>query len=305
MAKKMALGRGLGALIEDAETPQKRAEAREIREGQETNDSIQEIDINKIEANPFQPRTTFDEETLHELSESIKKLGIIQPLTVRKVDGKYQLISGERRLRAAKMAGLKTIPAFIRTANDQGMLEMALVENIQRENLDAIEIAISYQRLIDECKLTHDNLSDRVGKKRATVTNYLRLLKLPGEIQIGLKERKLGMGHARAILSVEDKEKQIDLYHTITENELSVRKTEELAKLLSEPMQPASKKKDPKTASEVTPELAELEQKLQNIFGWGVEVKPGKKGSGRIVINYRTAGELDELMEKVNRFGSK
>ncbi|MDY0199915.1 MAG: ParB/RepB/Spo0J family partition protein [Bacteroidales bacterium] len=298
----MALGRGLGALIEGAETPQERAAAKGENE---SNDSIKEISINKIEANPFQPRTSFDQEALQELSESIKELGIIQPLTIREINGQYQLISGERRLRAAKMAGLKSVPAFIRTANDQGMLEMALVENIQRENLDAIEVAISYQRLIDECKLTHDNLSERVGKKRATVTNYLRLLKLPAEIQIGLKERKLSMGHARALISLEGKENQIDLYHTITENDLSVRKTEELAKLLSQPLQPSPKKKTPETTDQVPPELIELEEKLQDVFGWGVEVKPGKKGAGKIVINYRSPGELDELMERVNNFSSK
>ena len=303
----MALGRGLGALIEDAETPQKRAETRENRESKgenEANDLVKEISINKIEANPFQPRTTFDQEALQELSDSIKELGIIQPLTVREIDGEYQLISGERRLRAAKMAGLTRIPAFIRTANDQGMLEMALVENIQRENLDAVEVAISYQRLIDECKLTHDNLSERVGKKRATVTNYLRLLKLPAEIQLGLKERKLSMGHARALISLENKENQIDLYNSIIENDLSVRKTEELAKLLSTPIKPA-KKKESEVATDSTPELIELEQKLQDVFGWGVEVKPGKKGSGKIVINYRSPGELDELMERVTNLSSK
>lgn len=302
MVKKMALGRGLGALIEGAETPQERAAAKGENE---SNDSVKEISVSKIEANPFQPRTSFDQEALQELSESIRELGIIQPLTIREINGQYQLISGERRLRAAKMAGLKTVPAFIRTANDQGMLEMALVENIQRENLDAIEVAISYQRLIDECKLTHDNLSERVGKKRATVTNYLRLLKLPAEIQIGLKERKLSMGHARALISLEGKENQIDLYHTITENDLSVRKTEELAKLLSQPLQPSPGKETPKSKNQASPEIVELEQKLQDVFGWGVEVKPGKKGSGKIVINYRTPGELDELMERVNNFSSK
>lgn len=302
MAKKMALGRGLGALIEDAGTPQSRAEAQE---GTEKNDLVKEISVSKIEANPFQPRTTFDQEALQELSDSIKELGIIQPLTVREINGKYQLISGERRLRSAKMAGLKTVPAYIRTANDQGMLEMALVENIQREDLDAIEVAISYQMLIDECKLTHDTLSERVGKKRATVTNYLRLLKLPAEIQIGLKERKLSMGHARALISLENKEHQLGLYHTITENDLSVRKAEELAKLLSEPSQPKSEKKSTETETLENPELIELKKKLQDVFGWGVEVKPGKEGSGKIVISYRTPGELDELMERVNNFSAE
>ena len=298
----MALGRGLGALIEEAETPQQRADAK-AEERSSSNDLVKEIDINKIEANPYQPRTTFDQVALQELSDSIRELGIIQPLTVRLVGGKYQLISGERRLRAAKLAKLTSVPAFIRTADDQGMLEMALVENIQREDLDAIEVAISYQRLIDECKLTHDNLSERVGKKRATVTNYLRLLKLPAEIQLGLKERKLTMGHARALVSLEDKASQIDIFHKIIEEDLSVRKAEELAKLIAEPVQPQPKEKPaPETDDETPVELTDFQKKLQDFFGWGVEVKPGKKGSGKIVINYRTHGELEEIMDRFNRF---
>ncbi|MDX9846255.1 MAG: ParB/RepB/Spo0J family partition protein [Tenuifilaceae bacterium] len=302
MVKKMALGRGLGALIEEAETPQQRADAK-AEEKSSSNDLVKEIDINKIEANPYQPRTTFDQVALEELSDSIRELGIIQPLTVRQVGDKYQLISGERRLRAAKLAKLDTVPAFIRTANDQGMLEMALVENIQREDLDAIEVAISYQRLIDECKLTHDNLSERVGKKRATVTNYLRLLKLPAEIQLGLKERKLSMGHARALVSLEDKASQIDIFHKIIEEDLSVRKAEELAKLIAAPVQPQpNEKPTPEEDGETPVELTDFQKKLQDFFGWGVEVKPGKKGSGKIVINYRTHGELEEIMERFNRF---
>ncbi|HPI70549.1 MAG TPA: ParB/RepB/Spo0J family partition protein, partial [Tenuifilaceae bacterium] len=227
MAKKMALGRGLGALIEDAETPMNREERRADGQALEL---VREVDIERIKANPFQPRSSFDEEALAELAASIKQLGIIQPLTLRLVDGEYQLISGERRLRAAKQVGLTTVPAYIRTANDQGMLEMALVENIQREDLDAIEVAISYQRLIDECFLTHDNLSERVGKKRSTITNYLRLLKLPAEIQMGLKERKLSMGHARAIVSVENPEEQLKIYRRIIKGDLSVRQTEAMVR---------------------------------------------------------------------------
>ena len=297
----MALGRGLGALIEGAETPQQRIEAK-AETTNSSNGLVKEIDINRIAANPFQPRTTFDLEALQELSESIRELGIIQPLTVRQIDGTYQLISGERRLRAAKMANLKSIPAFIRTANDQGMLEMALVENIQREDLDAIEVAISYQRLIDECKLTHDNLSERVGKKRATVTNYLRLLKLPAEIQLGLKERKLSMGHARALVSLEDKVNQLGIYHRIIEEDLSVRRAEELAKQLSEPTISQPKEQPIVTPEVINIELSDFQKKLNDVFGWGVEVKPGKKGDGKIVISYRTHGELEELMERFNRF---
>lgn len=300
----MALGRGLGALIEGAETPQQRNDAR-TEERNPGSGLVKEIDIDKIEANPFQPRTTFDVEALQELSESISELGIIQPLTVRQIDGVYQLISGERRLRAAKMAKLKSVPAYIRTANDQGMLEMALVENIQREDLDAIEVAISYQRLIDECKLTHDNLSERVGKKRATVTNYLRLLKLPAEIQLGLKERKLSMGHARALVSLEDKTVQLGIYHKIIEEDLSVRRVEELAKLLSEPLSPQPKEKPIIDPEVINSELSDFQKKLNDVFGWGVEVKPGKKGDGKIVISYRTHGELEELMKRFNSFGEQ
>src|SRR4030042_3416604 len=190
IAKKSALGRGLGALIEEANEPKRESFIS----------STDEIEIRLIEFNPFQPRKNFDQEALNELASSITELGIIQPITVRKLDnGNYQLITGERRLRAAQIAGLTTLPAYIRTADDQAMLEMALVENIQREDLDAIEIAISYQRLIEECNLTQENLSERVGKKRSTVTNYLRLLKLPAEIQVGIREKKISMGHARAL----------------------------------------------------------------------------------------------------------
>jgi ParB family transcriptional regulator, chromosome partitioning protein len=298
MVKKMALGRGLGALIEDADTSQQRAEAQEVKV---TTEPMSEIDVESIEANPFQPRTNFDMEALHELAESIKKLGIIQPLTVRNINGAYQLISGERRLRAAKLAGLKRVPAYIRTANDQGMLEMALVENIQREDLDAIEVAISYQRLVDECSLTHDSISERVGKKRATVTNYLRLLKLPAEIQLGIRDKKLTMGHARAIISLEKPEAQIKVFKKVVDQDLSVRKTEELVKKMAE--------EQPKTDDElnVTPhdnptgdDLNGFQTKLQELFGWGAQVKAGKKGDGKIVISFRSAGELEELMEKFN-----
>jgi ParB family chromosome partitioning protein len=299
MVKKMALGRGLGALIEGAETPQQRAEANEVRQ---TSELVNEIEVEKIKANPFQPRTSFDEEALQELAHSISELGIIQPLTVRSVDGIYQLISGERRLRAAKLAGLKTVPAYIRTANDQGMLEMALVENIQREDLDAIEVAISYQRLIDECKLTHDNLSERVGKKRATVTNYLRLLRLPAEIQIGIKDRKLGMGHARTLISMEDSAAQIKIFKKILNDDLSVRKTEELVRKYSQSPEGHTPESEETNQAEVTENLNGLQKKLQDLFGWGVEVKLGKNGSGRIVISYRSEGELDELMQRFNRF---
>ena len=223
MTKKNALGRGLGALIEgvEKEVLEKKVEAN------------LQIAIDSIEANPFQPRTRFDEQALEELASSIKQLGIVQPLTVRETgSGRYQLIAGERRLRAAKIAGLTHVPAFIRTADDQAMLELALVENIQREDLDAVEVAISYQRLIEECKLTQEQLSDRVGKQRSTVANYLRLLKLPAEIQLGLKNKLLTMGHARTLVNIEDAKKQIKVYYKIIDDDLSVRSAEELVRTL-------------------------------------------------------------------------
>ncbi|HOP04087.1 MAG TPA: ParB/RepB/Spo0J family partition protein [Tenuifilaceae bacterium] len=301
MVKKMALGRGLGALIEDADSPQFKEDKAAGKEA--TNELVSEIDINKIEANPYQPRSTFDEEALAELSESISKLGIIQPLTIRLVNGSYQLISGERRLRAAKMAGLKTVPAYVRTANDQGMLEMALVENIQRENLDAIEVAISFQRLVDECNLTHETLSERVGKKRTTITNYIRLLKLPAEIQLGIKEKKITMGHARTLVSFDDSITQVKLFRKIIDNDLSVRRTEELARKYSQkPEEKVDDLQEPEqeqTSENVV--VDEFKQRLSRIFGWGAEVKPGNKGNGKIIISYRSSGELDEIMEKFNR----
>lgn len=295
----MALGRGLGALIEDAETPLPREERRADGQALEL---VREVDIERIKANPFQPRSSFDEEALAELAASIKQLGIIQPLTLRLVDGEYQLISGERRLRAAKQVGLTTVPAYIRTANDQGMLEMALVENIQREDLDAIEVAISYQRLIDECFLTHDNLSERVGKKRSTITNYLRLLKLPAEIQMGLKERKLSMGHARAIVSVENPEEQLKIYRRIIKGDLSVRQTEAMVRKYVQQPEPDVDNPETPSVDIQGDSLVEYKKKLNELFGWGADIKPGKKGDGKIVISYRSQGELEELMGRFNNF---
>ena len=222
MGKKSVLGRGLGALIENPD---------EVRRPRPAASSINEIDIVQIEANPWQPRSTFDEERLGELAASIKSVGIVQPLTLRKIsEDQYQIIAGERRFRAAKLAGLTKVPAYVRDAEDDLMLEMALVENIQREDLDPIEVAISYQRLIDECSLTQEDLSDRVGKKRSTVANYLRLLKLPAEIQLGLRARQISMGHARAIINVESSEKQISIFNETVEQDYSVRKVEELVR---------------------------------------------------------------------------
>lgn len=298
MVKKMALGRGLGALIEDANVSQPREERAEH---QIVSSLVNEIDIDKIEANPYQPRSTFDDELLNELAESIGKLGIIQPITVRSHNGAFQLISGERRLRAAKIAGLKKIPAYVRTADDQGMLELALVENIQREDLDALEVALSYQRLIDECNLTHDKLSERVGKKRATISNYLRLLKLPVEIQAGIRERKLTMGHARAVVAVEDPISQLKIYRKVIDQDLSVRKTEELVRLAMEPKIIAIPSDETIAQGLELGVISGYRNKLNKLFGWGAEVKSTPKGGGKILIAYRTEEELEEIMAKISK----
>ena len=226
--KKQALGRGLSALLKD---PQNDINSAEDKNADKLVGHIVELELSSIEVNPFQPRTSFNEDALRELGSSIKELGVIQPITVRKLDfDKYQLVSGERRYRASKLIGLETIPAYIRIANDQESLEMALVENIQRQDLDPIEIALSYQRLIDEISLTQEQLSDRVGKNRSTIANYLRLLKLDPIIQTGMRDGFLGMGHGRALINVEDPQKQLEIYEKILKNSLSVRDTEKLVK---------------------------------------------------------------------------
>ncbi len=289
MARKNALGRGLGALIDDAD-----------REKLEKLERISEVEIGKIDVNPFQPRSNFDEEALRELASSIRELGIIQPISVREMDdGRYQLITGERRLKAATMAGLKTIPAYIRTADDQAMLELALVENIQREDLDAIEIAISYHRLIEECNLTQENLSDRVGKKRSTVANYLRLLRLPAEIQLGIRERKITMGHARSLIGVDDPEEQIELYYQIIRDELSVRQTEEMVRKL------ALKKVKTDDRSEKKQQLNEayrnLQEQLSGFFSADIRVRVNNKGKGKIVIPFENPEDLERIIELFDR----
>ena len=294
----MVLGRGLGALIDGGSDPMVEHEDHKVV----TSELVNEIDLSKIDVNPFQPRTHFDEEALNELAESIKKLGIIQPITVRKVDGdRYQLITGERRFRASKIAGLVKIPAYVRTADDQGMLEMALVENIQRQDLDAIEIAISYQRLIDECNLTQDNMSERVGKKRSTVTNYLRLLKLPVEIQAGIRDRYLSMGHARAIIGIENIALQLEVYKRIIAEDLSVRQVEALVKEIYEGQMAA------KNAGSATPESEEvysesynkLRTHLEKYFKTRIDVKRGPRGTGKIIISFQNEKEVEELAEKM------
>lgn len=293
MAQKKALGRGLGALIDgvEKEVLEKKVEAN------------LEIEISAIEFNPFQPRTRFNEEALNELAASIRELGIVQPLTVReKGDGTYQLIAGERRLRAAKIAGLKTVPAFIRTADDQAMLELALVENIQREDLDAIEVAISYQRLIDECQLTQEQLSDRVGKQRSTVANYLRLLKLPAEIQLGIRDRQLTMGHARTLINIEDIDQQIKVYYRVIEEELSVRKTEELVRQMQ-----VDKLKDPSKATkkkQLNRDFEELSGHLSKVFNSEVVFRINNKGKGKIVIPFEDSDDMERILGLLDRLNS-
>ncbi|HNW50563.1 MAG TPA: ParB/RepB/Spo0J family partition protein, partial [Prolixibacteraceae bacterium] len=267
MAKRTALGRGLGALIDDASSI-----------NQSTATSIDEIEIGMIEANPWQPRTTFDEEALRDLAQSIKEVGIIQPLTLRKVsDSKYQIIAGERRFRASKLAGLEKVPAFIRESDDSNMLELALIENIQREDLDAIEVAVSYQRLIDECSLTQEELSDRVGKNRSTVANYLRLLKLPVVIQKAIRDREISMGHARAIITVNDPETQIMLYHQIVKYEFSVRKIEDIVRKINSEEEP-HKEQPTEKPSKFPKEYEELKNHLSQHFSTNVDFKIDNKG---------------------------
>jgi ParB family chromosome partitioning protein len=290
IAKKSSLGRGLGALIEDVES----------NKPAESIASINEIDIRSIEINPFQPRKTFDEDALAELATSIKQLGIIQPITVRKVnDDKYQLITGERRFRASQIAGLETIPAYVRVADDQAMLELALVENIQREELDAIEIAISYQRLIDECSLTQEDMSDRIGKKRSTIANYLRLLKLPAEIQAGIRLKKISMGHARALINVDDVEKQLSIYHHVVEEQLSVRNTEDLVRNLTEPKE--SSEIDKRSVRDLPLEYVNYRDNLRTYFKSRVQLSRNEKGAGKIVIPFSSDDELKKIVEMLQK----
>jgi ParB family chromosome partitioning protein len=289
MTKRNSLGRGLDALIDTSteEQPESKLQLRKIG-------SVAEVAIYEIDANPYQPRTIFDEETLNELASSIKEIGIIQPITIRQTDNdRYQLISGERRLRASKIAGLTKVPAYIRTANDQNMLEMALVENTQREDLDAIEIAISFQRLIDECNLTQEILSQRIGKKRATVANYLRLLKLPAEIQLGIKEHKLSMGHARTLDNIEFPKDQLKIYGKIIDQDLSVRKVEELVRKLG---QENEQEKESNKLRTLSKEYEELKIHLQSFFNTGVEFSRNNKGSGKIVIPFKSDDDLERII---------
>ncbi|MDR1864308.1 MAG: ParB/RepB/Spo0J family partition protein [Bacteroidales bacterium] len=302
MGKKDALGRGLGALIKQSETGNV--------------STTNKIDIRLIEVNPFQPRTHFDQVALEELAASIKQQGIIQPITVREAGNKYQIISGERRYRASLLAGLTEIPAYVRQANDDDMLVLALIENVQREDLDAIEVAIGYQRLMDEGELTQENISERIGKKRSTIANYLRLLKLPAEVQAAIRQRRLSMGHARALVNIREEEQQLSLLHDIIENELSVREVEARVRQYAQPEPEPSPEAastengreegvetevyvdtQPPAAipeSENDPHLKEV---LSKYFDAKVDLKREASGAGRIVIHFRTDDELQHILQ--------
>lgn len=291
--KKRGLGRGLDAILQSPDTDIMSADIS----GNYVAGAIAELDIDKIETNPFQPRTDFDETALKELSESIKTQGVIQPVTVRKMGyDKYQLISGERRLRASKLAGMKKIPVFIRVANDEQMLEMALIENIHRESLNAIEVAISYQRLVDECNLTQDQLSEKVGKDRSTVANFLRLLKLPAEIQIAIRDGFISMGHARAIISVEDKTQQLLILKRIIDENLNVRQVEDIVRgVNSKDIKKIAKNKD------VIPESFKKHAgNLSKALNMNVKVNRNSRGKGSLTISFKNDQEFDRLMEYIN-----
>ena len=290
--KKSGLGRGLSALLSDASTDITNT-ATEARPA----NSISEISISQIQANPFQPRTEFEEVALAELAESIKIHGVIQPITVRKMGyDSYQIISGERRTRASILAGLSRIPAYIRVANDQEMLEMALIENIQREELNPIEIGLSYKRLMEECSLKQDEVGDRVGKNRSTVTNYLRLLKLPDSVQLALKEGKISMGHARAIINVDDPKKQEWMLEQMLANELSVRSVENLVR--EENTKPNDTKANKTPARPNKSEtLVEYQKSLSDRFNAKISIKADDKGRGNIKIPFRSQAELQRILD--------
>ena len=287
--RKNALGRGLGAILSSS--------PEQVAEIVEAVSAINEISLDDIEVNNFQPRDFFDQEKLQELAESIKVQGIIQPITVRQLSaGKFQIISGERRFRASKLAGLTAIPAYVRKADDQQMLEMALIENIQRENLNPIEVSLSYQRLISECGLKQEELGDRVGKNRSTVTNFLRLLKLPPDIQAGIRDNTISMGHAKAILSIEDIDRQLALFKKLVSEQLSVRQAEELARELST----TKEKKVDTTAAKENYEIKSLQTKLSSHFGTKIVVKSDEKNRGEIKIPFVSKEDLNRLLDILN-----
>jgi len=294
--KKEQLGQGLRALLGNIDNSDSGAELKKEVVG-ELSKRTEEIAIDDIEINPFQPRKEFDQEELLALVQSIKTLGLIQPITVRSIsESRYQIISGERRWRASKLAGLKSIPAYIRIADDQGMLEMALVENIQRSDLNPLEIAISYQRLIDECELQHDELAKRVGKERSTVSNYVRLLKLPPDIQSALKSKKLSMGHARALIGLEDPSQQLFVYKKLIKDGLSVRQTEAMVRDLKNPAQTI--KKAPGSVEH--PEVKKIKDRLSYVLGSKVEINRTARGKGKIVIHFNSDDQFNNIIDQID-----
>lgn len=299
MAKKQALGKGLGALLSDTKTDVTSSLSIDENNAQAVG-NIANLRISQIEVNPFNPRTEFEKEGLAELASSIKELGLVQPLTVRKLgNDKFQIISGERRFRAAQAAGLKEVPAYIRIANDQAMLEMALVENIQRRDLNPLEIAFSYKRLVEECDLTQEELADRVGKKRSSTANYLRLLSLPVEIQNALKDKTISFGHARTLIALDDEDVQTYIFDMIVKEKLSVRKVEELVKETKEAQK--SGNSDTKTKSKKADPLSFTQQKfkddLASLLKSKVKVKLGNNGSGNLVIPFKSEEDLERIMK--------
>jgi ParB family chromosome partitioning protein len=297
LKKKDALGKGIRALLSDIDDDTEVLKISATDEDSIIN-TVPKIRLEQIEVNPFQPRADFNQQALEELSSSIKIHGVIQPITVRKIsDKKYQLISGERRLRATKMAGLEEIPAYVRTANDQEVVEMALIENIQREDLNSMEVALTYQRLIDECSLTHENLGERLGKDRSTVTNYLRLLKLPPEIQKALRDKVLSMGHARAIIAVPEVDKQLYVLKEINTKGLSVRKTEELVRLLSS----SQPKKQEKKEEPLPIAYKNVQTKLMDIFETKVKIKKTAADKGEISIPFYSVADLNRLLDIIEK----
>jgi ParB family chromosome partitioning protein len=301
--KRNALGKGLSALLNDSESVlpnnKNNYSNNANRNVSEVNSlgSVNEIKISEIEVNPFQPRTEFDEQALADLTASIKLQGLIQPITVRRVNAhSYQLISGERRLRASKLAGFTQIPAYVRTANDQQMLEMALIENIQRENLNAIEVALSFQRMIDECSLKQEELGDRVSKNRSTVTNYLRLLKLPPTIQASLRDNQISMGHAKALLAVEDPAIQLYIHQQVIKNGLSVRKVEEMVR----DTQQAPVKKEGKQPETLAFQMQKIQDDLASKFSTRVKLKVNSQGNGSIEIPFLSEDDLGRILEMLD-----
>jgi ParB family chromosome partitioning protein len=296
--KRGGLGKGLSALLENSET-----DITTKSDNTGVVNSVSMLTIESIEANPFNPRTTFEQDALEQLSQSISIHGIIQPLTVRKLGrDKYQLISGERRFRASQMAGLKEVPAYIRVANDQTMLEMALVENIQREDLNAIEVALSYQRLIDECSLTQDQLSHKVAKSRSSITNHLRLLKLPADIQAAVRDAAISMGHARALVSAGDENLQLAIYSRIVEDDLSVRDVEALIREgYVEPIEPKTPEHKSLGKPAVTPTQSVFKEHLGDKLSARIDIKKSIAGGGKIVVNFNSEVDLNRIIEILNR----